>query len=225
MIVIPDERRVESPYIEWVAHGYTAADGFEMRPAGYHWHLIFTRDRGVVRSLVVGTLEEARPLAYTAGAESLWIRFKVGTFMPFLPAPALLNREITLPESGRTHFWLQDKVWEIPNYENVEIFVAQLARAGAVTHDPLIEAGLRDELVDTSERTVRYRFQHSTGLRQNSIRQMKRAERARELLYEGNSIIHTAQELGYADQPHLTRSLKRLLGYTPRELLRKSQTE
>ena len=35
MIVIPEERFVESPYIEWVAHGYTVADGLAMRPAEY----------------------------------------------------------------------------------------------------------------------------------------------------------------------------------------------
>ncbi|MEP6985913.1 MAG: helix-turn-helix domain-containing protein, partial [Chloroflexota bacterium] len=56
-------------------------------------------------------------------------------------------------------------------------------------------------------------------LRQNYIRQIKRAQQAMELLHLGHSILNTAHELGYADQPHLTRSLKRLLGYTPREIL------
>ncbi len=222
MIVIPEERLVDSPYIEWVARGYTAADGFEMRPAGYSWHLIFTRHEGVLRSLVVGALEQARPLSYVAGAESLWLCFRVGTFMPHLPASATLNREITLPEGSGNNFWLQDKVWETPNFENAETFVEHLVRAGALTYDPFIEAALRDELADTSARTIRYRFQHSTGLRQNYIRQIKRAERARELLHQGNSIMHTAHELGYADQSHLTRSLKRLLGCTPSDLLPKS---
>jgi AraC-like DNA-binding protein len=224
MIVIPEERLVESPYIEWVAHGYTAADGHEMRPAEYNWHLIFTRQSGILRILVVGALEAARPLSYTADAESLWIRFKVGTFMPYLPAPSTLNREIALPEGSGDNFWLNDKVWQIPTFENADIFVEQLVRAGALTYDPLIGAALRDELANTSERTIRYRFQHSTGLRQNYIRQIKRAERALELLHQGESILHTAHELGYADQPHLTRSLKRLLGYTPRELSATTQT-
>jgi hypothetical protein len=40
MIIIPEERFVESPYIEWVAHGYTVANGLTIRPAGYNWHLI-----------------------------------------------------------------------------------------------------------------------------------------------------------------------------------------
>ena len=92
MIVIPEQRLVESPYIEWVAHGYTVADGLEMRPAEYNWHLIFTRQAGILRILVVGALEEARPLRYVAGAETLWIRFKVGTFMPQLPAPGVPQR-------------------------------------------------------------------------------------------------------------------------------------
>jgi AraC-like DNA-binding protein len=218
MIVIPEQRLLESPYIEWIGHGYTVADGLEMRPAEYTWHLIFTRRVGTLRVLVVGALEEARPLSYVADAESLWIRFKVGTFIPRLPASATLNREIVLPEGSGNNFWLMDKVWEIPNFENAEIFVEHLLRAGTLAYDPLIEAALRDELADASERTIRYRFQHSTGLRQNYIRQIKRAERAVELLHQGNSIIDTAHDLGYADQPHLTRSLKRLLGYTPREL-------
>jgi AraC-like DNA-binding protein len=218
VIVILDERFVESPYIEWVAHGYTAADGLAMRPAEYTWHLIFTRHAGVLRTLVVGALEAARPLSYVAGAETLWIRFKVGTFMPHLPAKDTLNREITLPEASGDNFWLESKVWEVPHFENAETFVQHLVRTGAVTCDPLIEAALRDELARASARTLRYRFQHRTGLGQHHIRQIQRAQRAVERLHQGNSIIDTAHELGYADQSHLTRSLKRFLGSTPREI-------
>jgi AraC-like DNA-binding protein len=219
MIVIPEERSIESPYIAWVGQGYSAADGLAMRPAEYTWHLVFSRQDGVLQVLVVGALEAARPLSYTGCAESLWIRFKVGTYLSRVPAPVLLNRQIDLPEGGENNFWLKDEVWEIPTFENVETFVEHLLRAGELVYDPLIDAALRDELTDTSDRTIRYRFRHSTGLRQNHIRQIKRAERALELLHGGNSIIDTAHELGYADQPHLTRSLKRLMGYTPRELV------
>ena len=219
MIVVPEQRSVESPYVTWIGHGYTAADGLTMSPAEYNWHLIFTRQAGHLSILVVGAREAARPLRYTADAESLWIRFNVGSSMPHLPAPDLLNREIRLPEASGSHFWLKNQVWEVPNFQNADIFVDRLVRAGALTFDPVIDAALRDELAGASDRTIRHHFQHSTGLRQMDIRQMQRAERARELLHHGKSIIDTAHELGYADQPHLTRSLKRFLGYTPRELL------
>jgi len=59
MIHIPEEHLVESPYIECMAHGYTVANGLEMRSAGYNLHLIFTRHEGVLRTLVVGALEKA----------------------------------------------------------------------------------------------------------------------------------------------------------------------
>ena len=36
---------------------------------------------------------------------------------------------------------------------------------------------------------------------------------------EGNPILDTAYELGYADQSHLTRLLKRFQGYTPGEIV------
>ena len=219
MIVIPQERLIESPYIEWVGQGYTAANGFVMRPAEYHWHLIFTRHEGSLRILLAGTSEAAQPLSYVGDAESLWIRFRVGSYMPHLPASSIVNQEIALPEGSFNTFWLRDKVWEVPNFENADTFVEHLVRDGTLIHDPLIGAALRDELKDASDRTIRYRFHHSTGLRQNYIRQIKRAQQAMELLHLGHSILHTAHELGYADQPHLTRSLKRLLGYTPRELL------
>jgi AraC-like DNA-binding protein len=37
-------------------------------------------------------------------------------------------------------------------------------------------------------------------------------------LRQGVSILDTVEQAGYADQPHLTRSLKRLIGQTPAQL-------
>lgn len=219
MIVVDEERFVESPYVEWVGNGYTATDGSEMRPAEYNWHLVVARHESHLRILVTGALEEARLLNCAAGVKCLWIRFKVGTYMPHLPPSATVNQEINLPPNSGNGFWLQDKVWEIPTFHNADIFVESLAQAHILTCDPVINAVLCDELKDTSVRTTRYHFQRSTGLRQGFIQQIKRAQKAMELLQHGSSILDTAHELGYADQPHLTRSLKRLLGYTPHQIL------
>ena len=189
MIVIPQERFSDSPYVEWVGQGYTAANGIVMRPAGYNWHLIFTRYEGVLRILLVGPLEAARPLSYVADAETLWIGFRVGSYMPHLPASSIVNQEIALPEGSFNTFWLRNKVWEAPNFENADTFVEHLVRDGTLTHDPLIGVALRDELENASERTIRYRFRHTTGLRQNYIRQIKRAEQALELLQIGRAHV------------------------------------
>jgi AraC-like DNA-binding protein len=73
-----------------------------------------------------------------------------------------------------------------------------------------------------SPRTVRHRFLRATGLSQNQIHQVGRAQQADLLLRQGVSILDTLEEAGYSDQPHLTRSLKHWIGYTPAQLMRLS---
>jgi hypothetical protein len=43
-------------------------------------------------------------VSYTEGAELLWIKFKLGTFMPHLPVRDFLNVETTLPGAARHSF-------------------------------------------------------------------------------------------------------------------------
>jgi AraC-like DNA-binding protein len=40
-------------------------------------------------------------------------------------------------------------------------------------------------------------------------------------LRQGVSILDTVDQVGYADQPHLTRSAKRWIGQTPVQLMRR----
>jgi methylphosphotriester-DNA--protein-cysteine methyltransferase len=62
-------------------------------------------------------------------------------------------------------------------------------------------------------------------LTQGSIRQIERARRATILLQQGISIPDTVDQAGYADQAHLTRSLKYFIGKTPAQIIRKSEPE
>jgi len=98
-------------------------------------------------------------------------------------------------------------------------------RDGLLVSDPVVKAALQDELPEMSSRTVRHRFLRATGLGQSHIRQMKRAQRAEALLQQGVSILDTVYEAGYYDQPHLTRSLKQFIGYTPAQIIRLSKPE
>jgi methylphosphotriester-DNA--protein-cysteine methyltransferase len=65
---------------------------------------------------------------------------------------------------------------------------------------------------------VQYRFLHATGLTNKTIHQITRARQAYDLLWRGVSILDTVAEAGYADQPHLTKSLKRYFGQTPAQI-------
>jgi methylphosphotriester-DNA--protein-cysteine methyltransferase len=53
-----------------------------------------------------------------------------------------------------------------------------------------------------------------------TIRQIERARRATTLLRGGAPIAEVAQDAGYFDQAHLTRSVRRFIGQTPAEIAR-----
>jgi hypothetical protein len=222
MSIIYEERPSDSPYVETITRGLTASGGSPIRPAESRWHMVFVRQNGSARPLVVGPLTTAGVVSYTEGAELLWIKFKLGTFMPHLPLRNFRNIETILPGVASQSFWLKGSAWQFPDYENVETFVDRLVRDGMLARDPLVNAVLQGLPQEMSSRTVRHRFLRTTGLSQSHIRQVERAQRATALLQQGVSIPDAVYEVGYFDQPHLTRSLKQWIGHTPAQLIRMS---
>jgi methylphosphotriester-DNA--protein-cysteine methyltransferase len=144
-----------------------------------------------------------------------------------MPARKLLDAETTLPQAAHHSFWLNSSAWQHPNFENADTCVNRLVREGVLVSDPVVNAALQDQLPPQAiaSRTVRHRFLRATGLTQSHIRQMKRAQQAAVLLQQGVSILDTVYEAGYFDQPHLTRSLKHFIGYTPVQIIRMSNPE
>lgn len=219
---IVEQRASDSPFVEAVMYGHTASVGTTIRPAECHWHLVLTRYLGESRMLTVGPWTTTGVLSYSQGAEILWIKLRLGAFMPHLPTRYFLNRETILPEAAGNAFWLNSLAWRFPNYENADTFVSRLVREGVLAWDPIVDAVLRHQRSDLSPRTVRHRFARATGLSPYQIHQVKRAQQADRLLRQGVSILDTVEEAGYSDQPHLTRSLKHWIGYTPAQLVRLS---
>lgn len=220
MSLVYEERLSDSPYVESVTRGRTLSEGSAIRPAESHWHMVFVRHPGGVLPLVVGPLTTAGVATWGEGGEILWIKFKLGVFMPQLPVKTFLNAETRLPEATAQSFWMKGSAWQIPDFENADAFADKLARGSALEHDPVVKAVLQGQAHDKADRTVRQRFLHATGFTQNHIYQLERAQRAMALLRQGKSILDTVEEAGYFDQPHLTRALKRWVGHTPAQLVR-----
>jgi len=217
-----EERLSDSPYVEKVTHGWTASEGSTIRPAEISWHMILTRHSGGTQFLLVGPLETSGVASWGGEAEILWIKFKLGAFMPHLPTRDILESETALPEASSRSFWLKGSAWQFPDYDNADTFVQKLVREEVLAYDPLVNAVLQGEPAEMSPRTVRHRFLRATGLTQSHIVQFERAQRAESLLQQGCSILNTVYEAGYFDQPHLTRSLKQFIGYTPAQIIRMS---
>lgn len=236
MDIVFEERPSDSPYVETVTHGWTTRSGSTIRPSECHWHMVFVRVKGSAIPIVTGPLRTSGIVHYGEGAEILWIKFKLGTYLPHLPIRSLLDSETPLPQAaGKTSFWLKGSAWQFPDHENVETFVSRLIREDILIRDPLVNAVLSDHALSGQAlsgqapaippRTMRHRFLQATGLTQGHIRQAERAQQAAALLRQGTSILDTVFEAGYYDQPHLTRSLKQFIGYTPAQIVQMTQVE
>lgn len=225
MTILFEDRPSDSPYVERVMRGWTLNDNSTPRPATYNWHMVLRKLDGKTDLLVVGPWSSAGVVTYTEGAELLWIKFQPGTFMPHLPTKNFLDKETPLPGAAGHSFWLDGSTWQFPDYENADTFVNQLTRTGVLARDPDVHAALHYQLKDVPGRTMRHRFRHTTGLTHSYIEQMKRAQQAEALLQQGVSILDTVYEAGYFDQPHLTRSLKQFLGYTPAQIVHQKKPD
>jgi hypothetical protein len=225
MSFIYEERLSDSPYVETITHGRTEGEGSSLRPAETHWHMVFVRYHGKAQLIVAGPLTTSGIVSYTEGAEIIWIKFQLGTFMPHLPTRQLLDGQTSLPEASGRSFWLHGSTWQFPDYENVDTFIDRLVRNDVLVRDSVVNAVLQNHPQEMASRTVRHRFLQATGLTQSYIRQVERAKRAEELLWQGKSILDTVHEAGYFDQPHLTRSMKQLIGQTPAQIVREYRAE
>lgn len=223
MSIFHEQRLSDSPYVETITHGWTMSDGSTIRPSESNWHMVFVKEHGRIHRLVVGPLSTAGVASWGEGAEILWIKFKLGVFMPHLPVRDLLDSERTLPEVASKSFWLKSAAWELPDFENVDTFVNRLMHDEILVLDPVVDAMLQDQSVDISSRTMRHHFLRATGLTRSRIFQMRQAQQAKALLQQGTPILDAVHEAGYFDQPHLTRALKQFIGYTPAQIAQANQ--
>ncbi|SRR5258708_29856749 len=218
MSFLYEERLSDSPSVQTIWHTWTECNGCYLASADGSWDLLISRQDATTTVLLCGPTTKATPVYYTEGVECIGIRFQLGTCMPHLPTNHLLDAGTMLYEGTSTSFWLGNSPWQFPDYENADTFVDRLVRADLLVRDPIVDAVLQGHLQDLSPRSVQRHFLRTIGLPQRYLRYIERAQQAALLLKQGVSIQDTVFQAGYADQSHLTKSLKRLTGQTPAQI-------
>jgi AraC-like DNA-binding protein len=182
--------------------------------------LVVTRLPNLLAVTLRGPVSQGSFVECPADGEWLAVRFRLGTYLRSVPTAALMDhRSVNLPLLSNERFWFGDRAFEIPSFDNAEQLVASLARAGLILRDSAIDAAVEGDVGWMSRRSVQRHFRRTTGMTISGYTQIERARRAATLLMDGQPILHTAYEAGYADQAHLTRSLKKLIGVTPAALV------
>jgi Helix-turn-helix domain len=212
-----EARSSRSPLVEKTWQTRSKPEKTFISVAATHWEMVVTRQRGSARLTVRGPETRATTVPIPQDAEFFGIQFSVGTFMPGLPPGRLVDRTVTLPAAGRS-FWLDGSAWELPHSDTADVFVDRLVRAGLLVHDPIVAEALHGDLEGFSTRSLERRVARATGLSRGAMGRIWQAERAVELLSRGVPASEVAHRTGYADQPHLTRSLRRFVGQTPSQI-------
>ncbi|GCE10459.1 helix-turn-helix domain-containing protein [Tengunoibacter tsumagoiensis] len=215
MDLLFEERESDSPYIEAVWRGQAGNNYAPVCPASGHWHLLFLKQNDKVNVSVQGPLTRATPVSQAEGTSWFGVTFRLGTFLPIVPVRNLLDEQATLSLAATRFFELAGSSFQFPNYDNVETFVERLVREDLLVSDEIVKAVLAGSQHEMSLRTVRRRFLFATGLTYKAISQIERAKQTVTLLERGVSLLEAAYQAGYADQSHMTRSLKHFIGYTP----------
>ena len=218
-----DTRSADSSLVEMVWHTHSERAGTFTSVAVSNWEMVITTLGAKTTITARGPETKASQADFPADAEFFGITFKLGTFMPHLPLKTLLDRQdMTLREASSKSFWLHGSAWELPTFENTDVFVDRLIREGILVCDPVVEAAIQGHTPDMSIRSLQYRFLQATGVTHKTIQQIERAHSAVSLLERGTSISDTAFELGYFDQAHLSNSLRRFIGRTPAQIAQSS---
>lgn len=215
MLIFDEDRASDSPLVERVWRSRTEQAGEFVSIAESRAEIVVSSYQGQVTVTVRGPETRATRVPYPPDGQWLGIRLKPGARVVPQPASRLVNGKVTLPQATRGSFWLNGSAWQVPDSGNADTFVEWLVRDGLLVIDPAVPAALHGEPSDSSPRTLQRRFLRATGVTQTMARQIERARYATLLLKSGVPIPMAAQEAGYFDQPHLTRSVRRFIGQTP----------
>jgi hypothetical protein len=180
--------------------------------------LVFWEQHGRIRASVQGPESKATMAPIPADSTFFGIVLSLGTVIPHLATERLVDGALEIPDLTRLSVWIKGSAWRLPTYDNAEGFVDRLVREGVIVRDPVVAAVMDRTPPAISQRSVQRHFVASTGLTQGAIRQIYRARHAAVLLREGMAGVEVVHQLGYFDQPHLSRSLNRYIGLTATRL-------
>ena len=204
-----------SPVVESVTHTTFERDGSTLIQPDGCWDFVMMKTAAGTMVLRTGLTTTAVTHEFSTGDEILSIAFKPSSYMSEMPGEEMRDKGVILPGIGRDRFWLGTDVVEIPTFDTVDRFVDKLLRNGIVEDNAVVASVVSGHPMAMSERTMQRHFLKTTGLTYKAFTQIERARKAVSLLQQGRPAADVAFALGYADQPHMIRSLKAIMGQTP----------
>ncbi|PVZ09365.1 helix-turn-helix domain-containing protein [Actinomycetospora cinnamomea] len=167
-----------------------------------------------------GPETRATQMTCPEGCEFFGVDLQCGAYVPLFPPSGLADlNDVLLPTVSGGRLLLDNRDWEMPTAQNVDVFVSRLVRAGLLFFDPLVDEIRHGERPrNVSERTAQLRFRRAVGVSRRKLISIEQARHAAQLLAARGSIADAVAVGGYYDQPQLGRAMRWATGHTPGEL-------
>lgn len=214
-----EEYHPDSPVLECVWQAQATKDERYLVPAVEYWDLWFARSPGgeLLAGLSGPTLGH-RWVRSTIGEHSWGVQLKAHVVLPGVSKQLLLGGEPQLVvEAGNVT--LAQHIVPFPEFADLEAFADRLLELDVLRCDGDVRRMVSGDDAGYSERHRQRRVRDATGLTRKQIEQLSRAREAFSLLLQGVPPIECAALCGFADQAHLTRSLRVFHGQTPAQVL------
>jgi hypothetical protein len=182
--------------------------------------ICFARSRDGVTVHVKGPETTGTLMTCPEGWEFFGVELRPGAYLPLFPPTGLINfKDALLPTRPSGRILLDNRDWEMPTAQNVDVFVDRLVRAGLLIFDPLVDEIRHGERPrGISERVAQLRFRRAVGISHRKLVSIEQARHAAQLLTAGRSIADVVTAGRYYDQAQLARAMRWATGCTPSEL-------
>jgi len=216
MTQVHRRRQSSHPLIDTVWATQNQADGIYTATPDGSWDLIvLIQPDGSKSMMLTGQATKPMTVPYKKGTRSVVISFAPGAYMPAHSSKKLVDSFEMLPNADAEHFILSDLTFAFPTFDTAENLVEAMVAAGILVADPIVYAASRGVPQASSDRSKQRHYIQNTGLRPKDFAQIERAQEAVRQLQKGKSPGDVAADAGFADQPHLAKSLKKIMGVNP----------
>jgi hypothetical protein len=211
-------RSSSHPWIDTVWQTVSLEDGIYRATPDGSWDLILSYGPDGQPSLwLTGQSTEPVDVPYRGGSHAVVISFAAHVFLVHEKRVLTGATVRFLPVQG-DHFTLDGIELPLPTFLEAERLVDKMISAGLLQSNDLVARAFSENPKAASRRTVQQHFKKTTGITQKDFELIRRAQEAVRQLKAGASAAAVAVELGYTDQPHMIKSIKKIMGHLPSNL-------
>lgn len=206
------------PWIDRVWQTVCLEDGvYKATPDG-SWDLILSvSPDGQPTIFLSGQATEPVDVPYLAGEHSVVISFAAHVYLTTDKEVRTGASIRLLPVEGES-FRLDGVELPLPTFGNAEQLTEMMVAANLLQSNDLVAKAFTEKPKAASRRSIQQHFKKTTGITQKDFQLIRRAQEAVRRLKLGDTSASVAADLGYTDQSHMIKSIKKIMGHLPSNL-------